>query len=259
MRDILKDEFYFSKPEHRHLYNAICALHDNGSGIDCLLLVSELEKRQRLAAAGGVDYIVQVAESTPTKANAVFYANKVLEKYRQRLGWDYTQKQQAILRNSNGWNNVEESLRLAAQDYQDTLPAGRESLSLLSCSRIQTSEIAWLWPNRIPAGMFSLLVGDPGIGKSFLTCYMASVISSGGNWPDGTAAPSGSVFLLCDEDDFGKVVVPRLMSNGADITKVYCLNELLGPDTLFQIADPQHLQKLEKAIEHIGDVRLIHL
>ncbi len=256
VRDILKDQFYFFKPEHRHIYNAIMSLHDSGSGIDCLLVVSELQKRQLLIATGGVDYIVKVAESTPTKANAVFYANKVLEKYRQRLGWDYSQKQQTILKSGNGWNDIAESLRLAAQDYQDIQPA-EETMRLLPCSKIQTSDIQWLWPNRIPQGMFSLLVGDPGIGKSFLTCYMASVISSGGNWPDGTAAPSGSVFLLCDEDDFGKVVVPRLISNGADITRIYCFNELLGQDTMFQIADSQHLRKLEKTIERIGDVRLI--
>jgi hypothetical protein len=106
VRDILKDEFYFAKPEHRHIYNAIMTLHANGSGIDCLLLVSELQKQQRLKAVGGVDYVVQVAESTPTKANAIFYADKVLEKYKQRLGWDYIQKQQAILRSGGNWNAI---------------------------------------------------------------------------------------------------------------------------------------------------------
>jgi hypothetical protein len=257
VREILKDQFYFSRPEHRHIYNAIVALHDSGSGLDCLLVVSELQKQQRLIAAGGVDYIVKVAESTPTKVNAIFYANKVLEKYQQRLGWDYTQRQQAILKSSGNWSAIEKDLQLAAQDHAAILPGDEEPLCLRCCGDIQTSEILWLWPNRIPAGMFSMLVGDPGIGKSFLTCYMASTISSGKSWPDGTESPTGSVFLFCDEDDFGKVVVPRLMNNGADITKVYCLNELLGADTLFQIADPQHLRKLEKAIEHIGDVRLI--
>jgi len=256
VRDILKDEFYFFPPEHRHIFNAITSLHDAGSGIDCLLLVSELQKRQLLVAAGGVDTIVKVAESTPTKANAVFYANRVLEKYRQRLGWDYCRKQQALLKSSNGWNDIAESLRLAAQDYHDIQPAD-EIMRLLPCSSIQTSDIQWLWPNRIPQGMFSLLVGDPGIGKSFLTCCMAAVISSGGNWPDGTAAPSGSVFMLCDEDDFGKVIVPRLISNGANTSKIYSFNELLGEDTMFQIADSRHLRKLEKTIERVGDVRLI--
>jgi hypothetical protein len=257
VRAILRDEFYFSLPEHRHIYNAILSLHNSGSGIDCLLLVSELEKKQRLKAVGGVDYVVRVAESTPTKANAIFYADKVLEKYRQRLAWDYIQKQQAILRSGGNWSTIEKDLQLAAQDHADCLPVEEEPLGLLNCGDIQTSEISWLWPNRIPQGMFSLLVGDPGIGKSFLTCCMASTISTGKSWPDGTESPAGSVFLFCDEDDFGKVVVPRLTSNGADITKVYCLNELLGADTLFQIADTEHLRKLEKAIEYIGDVRLI--
>jgi putative DNA primase/helicase len=257
VRAILRDEFYFSKSEHRYIYNAIISLYENGSGTDCLLLKSELEKQQRLIAAGGVDYLIRVAESTPTKANAVFYATKVLEKYKQRMVWDLTRKQQVILKSSLGWGDMEKDLLQAAKDYQDCLPAEPETITLLSCRDIPTAEILWLWPNRIPSGMFNLMVGDPGIGKSFLSCYMSSVLSTGKDWPDGTAAPSGSVFLFCDEDDFGKVIVPRLNTNGADTSKVYCLNELLGPDDLFHIADPDHLQKLEKAIEQVGDVRLI--
>jgi putative DNA primase/helicase len=257
VRAILKDEFYFSRPEHRHIYNAILSLHDSGSGIDCLLLISELKKQQRLKAAGGVDYVVRVAESTPTKANAIFYTDKVLEKYKQRLGWDFTQKQQVILRSGGTWNTVDKALRQAAQDHADIMPADKESLGLLCCGDIQTSEISWLWPNRIPQGMFSLLVGDPGIGKSFLTCCMASTVSTGKNWPDGTPSPTGSVFLFCDEDDFGKVVVPRLIANGADTSKVFCANKLAGENILFNVADPLHLQKLEESIAHTGDVRLI--
>jgi hypothetical protein len=257
VRAILRDAFYFFKSEHQHIYTAICSLDDKGSKIDLLLLKSELVKRNILAAAGGVDHLVQVAESTPTRHNVMLYTEQVLDKYKQRRRWDYSQNQLALLRSGGGWNQIETSLRQAERDYAESQPAGGKTPALINCGQIQTTDIAWLWPNRIPSGMFNLLVGDPGIGKSFLTCYMSAVISSGGNWPDGTAAPSGSVFLFCDEDDFGKVVVPRLMSNGADISKVFSANKITGDNVLFNLADPEHLQTLKESIEHTGDVRLI--
>jgi putative DNA primase/helicase len=257
VRAILRDAFYFFKPEHQHIYNAICSLDDKGSRIDLLLLKSELVKQNILAAVGGVDNLVLIAESTPTKHNVMLYTEQVLDKYKQRRRWDHSQNQLALLRSGGGWNQIETSLRQAERDYAESQPAGGKAPALINCGNIQTTEIAWLWPNRIPSGMFNLLVGDPGIGKSFLTCYMSAVISTGGNWPDGTAAPSGSVFLFCDEDDFSKVVVPRLMSNGANTSKVFCANMLAGDNVLFNIADPEHLQILKESIQHTGDVRLI--
>ena len=111
--DLIKNELYFSKSEHRHIFNAIITLYKNGSAVDLVLVKSELERQQRLTAAGGVDYLIQVAQSTPTVANAVFYARKVLEKYKQRLGWDLTQRQRAILINGSGRQDIQEQLRQA--------------------------------------------------------------------------------------------------------------------------------------------------
>ena len=42
----------------------------------------------------------------------------------------------------------------------------------------------WLWPGRIPLGKLTLLAGDPGLGKSFVTLDIASRVSRGAAWPD---------------------------------------------------------------------------
>jgi len=151
-----------------------------------------------------------------------------------------------------GWSDA------AAGSVTDDGPSGIVTpISLLSCANIQTADIDWLWPNRIPLGMFSLIVGDPGIGKSFLSTYLASVITTGRDWADGSKSQDGSVFLFADEDDFSRVVVPRLVTNGADIRRVFCLNTLIGENTLFDVGDSTHLARLEQAIEQVGDCRLI--
>lgn len=140
---------------------------------------------------------------------------------------------------------------------------GKLRLNLVKLSSVERQEIIWLWLNRFPLGMFSLLVGDPGIGKSFLIDYMIALITTGLPWPDVPSLPNprGSVVLLNDEDDFAHVIGPRLDDNGADCSKVFGLDGLELPDgrriEVFNIADTEHLQALETIIEDLGDCRLI--
>ena len=139
---------------------------------------------------------------------------------------------------------------------------GKLRLNLVSLASVERQEIVWLWENRFPLGMFSLLVGDPGVGKSFLTDYMTAVITTGSDWPD-VSGPSdgGSVVLLNDEDDFAHVIGPRLDWNKADCSKVYGLDGLQLPDgrtiEVFNISDPEHLRALEATVESLHDCRMI--
>jgi replicative DNA helicase len=70
----------FSLTEHRILYDAVLSLYENNSEIDLVLLRDELKKRNSLEAVGGVEYLVRVAESVPSAANSLYYANIVKEK-----------------------------------------------------------------------------------------------------------------------------------------------------------------------------------
>ena len=38
--------------------------------------------------------------------------------------------------------------------------------------------LQWLWPNRIPLAKLTLLIGDPGVGKSLLIADLAARISA---------------------------------------------------------------------------------
>jgi replicative DNA helicase len=70
----------FSLTEHRIIFEAIVSLYEKNSEIDLVLLRDELKKCNSLEAVGGVDYLVRVAESVPSAANAAYYANIVKEK-----------------------------------------------------------------------------------------------------------------------------------------------------------------------------------
>ncbi|HEY4233045.1 MAG TPA: AAA family ATPase [Lacipirellulaceae bacterium] len=44
--------------------------------------------------------------------------------------------------------------------------------------------VDWLWPRRIPIGKVTLLVGDPGLGKSLVALDIAARVSTAKPWPD---------------------------------------------------------------------------
>ncbi len=144
--------------------------------------------------------------------------------------------------------------------------AGTESLDrsqpvLVTMSDVEAKAIDWLWPQRIAAGRLSLLVGRPGCGKSFLTCDMASRISTGTPWPDGTDCPRGSVILICAEDDPADTVRPRLDAHRADVSRVHMLRAVKRTDdngreteVMFSLAD---IDALESALQRCDDCRLI--
>ncbi|MCE5186430.1 MAG: replicative DNA helicase [Planctomycetaceae bacterium] len=70
----------FSLTEHRIIFECIITLYERNSEIDLVLLRDELKKRKSLDAVGGVEYLVRIAESVPSSANAVYYSEIVKEK-----------------------------------------------------------------------------------------------------------------------------------------------------------------------------------
>lgn len=79
----------------------------------------------------------------------------------------------------------------------------------------------WLWPNRFPIGGFSLLVGNPNIGKTHFAMNMAAHITTGRKWPDCKDAPQkGAVIILTAEDSLKYSLGVRLTANGADMSQV---------------------------------------
>lgn len=76
---LLEDkDFYF--PAHREMYRAMRQLSVQFKAIDLVTLRNELQARGKLAEVGGEDYLIQVAESVPSAANAEYYAGIVKDK-----------------------------------------------------------------------------------------------------------------------------------------------------------------------------------
>lgn len=106
---------------------------------------------------------------------------------------------------------------------------------------VEPETISWLWHPYIARGKFTIIEGDPGIGKSWLTCALACAVSRGHQLPGVGPLTSGCVLMLSAEDGLGDTLRPRLDAVGADVSRVFALNETLAFDV-------KGLLKLETAI-----------
>ena len=85
---------------------------------------------------------------------------------------------------------------------------------------IPIEPLRWLWPGRLPLGKLSLIVGDPGGGKTLLGCFIAATVSRGDRWPDDMRAEVGEVLIASAEDDPADTLRPRLEATGANLGRV---------------------------------------
>ena len=90
--------------------------------------------------------------------------------------------------------------------------------------------IRWLWPHRIAYGKLSIIAGEPGLGKSQLTMYLAAAVTKGGGrwWPDcpDHIVEPANVIILSAEDDIADLIRPRLEAAGADLNRVTILKAI---------------------------------
>ncbi len=72
------DDLY--KPAHAAIYETLIELYDQVQSIDMVQLKQRLDDKGQLDQIGGLDYLIELAESVPSAASAVYYANIVREK-----------------------------------------------------------------------------------------------------------------------------------------------------------------------------------
>jgi len=78
MKTLRPEDFY--REDHRHIYEAMLLLNENGSPVDLITVSEQLRQQGTLEKAGGVAYLASLAEMVPTSANVEFYTRIVEEK-----------------------------------------------------------------------------------------------------------------------------------------------------------------------------------
>lgn len=81
--------------------------------------------------------------------------------------------------------------------------------------------VDWLWKEKIAYGKITIFAGEPGVGKSQLLLYIASIVSLGSRFHgENRLCNKDKVLLISGEDSADDTIKPRLMALGADLNQI---------------------------------------
>lgn len=108
----------------------------------------------------------------------------------------------------------------AARIRREVGPPAEPTIKFVCLADVEMRQVDWLWNNRIPRGLITVVEGIEGVGKSTLLCAIAAAVTRGVGLEDMTLKAPAVVLWLSAEDDLGMVLKPRLASVGADMNRV---------------------------------------
>jgi hypothetical protein len=141
------------------------------------------------------------------------------------------------------------------KDDKDT-PKG---LATTRLDTISPQPVRWLVPGYLPRGKLVMLAGDGGHGKSTLTLHLTACLTTGRPC-FGVAyepLPACEVLLVSCEDDYADTVVPRLLSAGAELSRVFRVDGIKDKDGNLHPFSLDHLVRVEEELESKPAVRLV--
>ncbi len=126
-------------------------------------------------------------------------------------------------------------------------PMGRnhKAAEITYLDTVQPTSVQFLAYPYLPLGKISLLIGDPGIGKSTIAMNIAAALSTGMPLFDADKSREpiqGKSIYLSAEDNVADTLKPRLLAAGADCTQIAVITNI-GSD----ISEDGYL--LEDALE----------
>ena len=174
----------FDKTEHKLIYSMLKDLFDKGQMvIDLVLLKNILISKSQLQAVGGMEYLVSLAESVPSSANAVHYAEIVKDKYYRRRIRDYAN---SLLVQTRGTEDTQMVYANACADIQNVFDGEIGSEHTMLSDILENFELNDS-TNYISTGFSShdlsyyghgngqmiIVAGRPGSGKTSILLEMA--------------------------------------------------------------------------------------
>jgi hypothetical protein len=122
----------------------------------------------------------------------------------------------------------------------------RDNPNIRYYSAVEARAVEWLWYPYIPYGRITVIQGDPGDGKTTLALNIAANLSTGMSFPESDSpVVEQNVIYQSTEDGIADTMKPRLISAGADCTRIAFVDDTLNPLTLDD-------ERLESAIAMSG-------
>jgi hypothetical protein len=242
--ELFAEDFY--SVTHRNAFAAMKAMHER----DATAEINPLLLAEAMRCAGSYIEGVTLTISNFTHGLPSISADTLIKQYIPTL-----RQQTAFRQLLRAFSLIERQIRSGGALLDEVLAEasaqleaikkranfGGASLRVACMADVKPETVAWLWFPFIPKRKLTIIEGDGGIGKSWLTCAIAAAISLGFGLPASDSFEAGSVLFLSAEDGLGDTLRPRLDAVGADVSRIYALDEPLTLDAIGLI-------KLENAI-----------
>ena len=155
--------------------------------------------------------------------------------------------------------DAKEMTRGEHQTREENSPVAEyaRDVSLIRASDVTPEAVAWLWNGWLAVGKLHVFGGAPGTGKTTISMGLAATVTTGGSWPDGTRSTAGNVVIWSGEDDPADTLIPRLVLSGADLTRVYFIDEIREGTERRSFDPARDMEPLSRKLTDIGGVKLL--
>jgi len=142
------------------------------------------------------------------------------------------------------------------------IPSSVDSAPYFVFSQRYARPIEWLVPGLIPLGKVTLLVGDPGIGKSLLAVDLAARVTRGEAVPpDVEERAPARVLYLAGDGETEDILPERLSVFGADLARVAGIEDPDADDRpvseIKMLSLARDLDRLHETLRRWTECRLI--
>ncbi len=213
---VAEGDFY--RADHRVIFRTLARLIEQDQPPDAVTVGQQLARQNELDAAGGLDYIAELVEATPSAANIRAYAEIVRENSMLRQLVEIGGEIATSVHDSEG-RSVTELVDLAEQrvfkvadrgeqggkDFrvlQEVLPATIDMIDTLTHSEDGITGLATGFSRLdhmtggLKGGEFIVIAGRPGMGKTTLAVNIAENASIGKKVPSAIFSMEMSAELL---------------------------------------------------------------
>ncbi|MFA9479963.1 AAA family ATPase [Phycisphaerales bacterium AB-hyl4] len=167
---------------------------------------------------------------------------------------DYKQLKQAAEYVGVSTSKPRESLR---EWMKSTDPANARRLHVRACEAIDDAGTSYLWKRRLVRGAINVIFSRPGRGKSTLAADLASRVTNGKAWPDGSPCDAGEVLYIKGEGT-DAAIRDRLKQAGADVKRCSIIGHATddaGDKTMIDLATD--CGELAGVLDQRPDTRLL--
>lgn len=188
--ELLPEMFFDEK--NRNIFTSICDLHKGKIAIDITTVKDDLEKKKRLEASGGVDYLTDVIDSVAIASNLEYYMQIVKDNYIRRnlidtatsIASDAYDEENVTSLLDNAERNILNVVKARQSSVfvpiHEVLRRAQENLELLAQNKrtITGLETGFYDLDKYTAGLHGgeliILAARPGMGKTALALNIAT-------------------------------------------------------------------------------------